>query len=255
VPDLSERRRRRAPPDDRARQAELEIAALVAVPVALAGWSDFEPGAARLLAGLAQAMEVEAGALWVPERDVLATRAGWHAQSLDGLDFAWVTDGLRVPRGVGLVGRAWEDREPVTSARFPDGCLSRRDRAAARAGLRGALAFPALHGEEVLAVFEFHSREEIDLTPRFATSLSAIGDESGEFLSRHRGQLDARKLTVREVQILQLAAGGGTTAQLAERLSVSPATVKTHFGHIYQKLGVSNRTAAVAQVLRLGLVD
>jgi two-component system nitrate/nitrite response regulator NarL len=43
--------------------------------------------------------------------------------------------------------------------------------------------------------------------------------------------------------------------EIAERLVVSPATVKTHFTNLYPKLGVSDRAAAVAATLRLGLID
>ncbi|MEA2285186.1 MAG: two-component system, NarL family, nitrate/nitrite response regulator NarL, partial [Solirubrobacteraceae bacterium] len=42
---------------------------------------------------------------------------------------------------------------------------------------------------------------------------------------------------------------------IAEQLFLSPATVKTHFEHIYEKLGVGDRAAAVAQALRTGLID
>ncbi|OPC84425.1 DNA-binding response regulator [Embleya scabrispora] len=53
-------------------------------------------------------------------------------------------------------------------------------------------------------------------------------------------------LTVREVEILQLLARGVGNAEIARRLFISQATVKTHLGHIYAKLGVDTRTAAVS---------
>ena len=62
-------------------------------------------------------------------------------------------------------------------------------------------------------------------------------------------------LSPREEEILQLAAEGLSGPGIAERLTVSEATVKTHFAHIYDKLGVHDRTAAVARGLRLGLID
>jgi hypothetical protein len=42
--------------------------------------------------------------------------------------------------------------------------------------------------------------------------------------------------------------------EVAEQLVLSPSTVKTHFEHIYEKLGVGDRAAAVAQALRSGLI-
>jgi DNA-binding CsgD family transcriptional regulator len=52
-------------------------------------------------------------------------------------------------------------------------------------------------------------------------------------------------LTDREVQILQLVAAGRTNTAIARSLGVSPRTVAKHLEHIYRKLGVSSRTAAV----------
>ena len=54
--------------------------------------------------------------------------------------------------------------------------------------------------------------------------------------------------------MLRLAAEGLSGPGIAERLVLSPATVKTHFEHIYEKLGVGDRAAAVAQALRTGLI-
>ncbi|MBV8432298.1 MAG: helix-turn-helix transcriptional regulator [Solirubrobacterales bacterium] len=61
-------------------------------------------------------------------------------------------------------------------------------------------------------------------------------------------------LTPRERDVLQLAADDLTTPSIAQRLSLSRATVRTHFGHIYLKLDVSSRAGAVAKAMRLGLI-
>lgn len=63
-----------------------------------------------------------------------------------------------------------------------------------------------------------------------------------------------RRLTPRERQVLQLAADGGATREIAELLFVSPGTVKTHFENIYEKLAVRDRAAAVAEGIRRGLI-
>lgn len=62
-------------------------------------------------------------------------------------------------------------------------------------------------------------------------------------------------LTSREVEILRLAAEGNSSQQIAAHLHISLATVKTHLQHIYEKLGVSDRAAAVAQALRNGVLS
>lgn len=53
-------------------------------------------------------------------------------------------------------------------------------------------------------------------------------------------------LSARELQILQVLATGASNRALAQELFISEATVKTHLVHIYSKLGVDNRTAAIA---------
>ena len=61
-------------------------------------------------------------------------------------------------------------------------------------------------------------------------------------------------LTAREVQVLGLAADGLSAPLIATELGVSVATVRTHFGHIYDKLDVGDRAGAVAKAMRLGLI-
>lgn len=61
-----------------------------------------------------------------------------------------------------------------------------------------------------------------------------------------RMQRPSVTLSARETELLQLVATGATNRELAEKLFISQSTVKTHLVHIYTKLGVDNRTAAVA---------
>jgi NarL family two-component system response regulator LiaR len=62
-------------------------------------------------------------------------------------------------------------------------------------------------------------------------------------------------LTRRELEVLQLLAFGYTNRDIGRRLYISPDTVKTHLEHIYQKLGASDRTAAVAEAMRRQLIE
>jgi ATP/maltotriose-dependent transcriptional regulator MalT len=65
---------------------------------------------------------------------------------------------------------------------------------------------------------------------------------------------EAEPLSQRELEVLGLVAGGSTNKEAAARLFISEATVKTHLLHIYAKLGVSDRAAAVAQAYNRGLL-
>lgn len=72
---------------------------------------------------------------------------------------------------------------------------------------------------------------------------------------RLRGRDDRPQLSPREQQILTLIAGGSTAPQIARVLHISTATVKTHLLHLYEKLGVAERAAAVAEGMRHGLLE
>ena len=82
-------------------------------------------------------------------------------------------------------------------------------------------------------------------------------EERDELLEAYRdAQLDpgAASLTQREREILQLlAVGVSATDELAERLYISPKTVKNHLASVFQKLAVSDRTQAAIEAIRLGI--
>jgi two-component system, NarL family, nitrate/nitrite response regulator NarL len=91
------------------------------------------------------------------------------------------------------------------------------------------------------------ARGEVVLSPEVQTRV-AREIQRREMLARPR-------LTPRELEILALAAQGSSTPQIAGRLHLSAATVKTHLQNAYDKLGVTDRTAAVAVAMRQGLLD
>lgn len=64
----------------------------------------------------------------------------------------------------------------------------------------------------------------------------------------------ALSLTPRELEVLALVAAGSSNVEVAARLVVSVATVKTHLAHAYDKLGARNRTEAVATARAKGIL-
>ncbi len=68
------------------------------------------------------------------------------------------------------------------------------------------------------------------------------------------GNGDRPVLSQREAQVLQLVADGVSTADIAERLVLSPKTVRNHLTRIYDKLEVSSRSEAVVTALRAGFI-
>lgn len=79
----------------------------------------------------------------------------------------------------------------------------------------------------------------------------------GRMMGSHADALTcipADALSPREVEVLRLVAEGYTNQEIAERLVVSPTTVKTHVQNIIQKLDVSDRTQAAVLAVRCGLI-
>jgi two-component system NarL family response regulator len=62
------------------------------------------------------------------------------------------------------------------------------------------------------------------------------------------------QLTPRELSTLRLMADGRTNKEIAGHLGITERTVKTHLGHLFDKLGVTTRTEAVRVATRRGLV-
>jgi two-component system nitrate/nitrite response regulator NarL len=62
-------------------------------------------------------------------------------------------------------------------------------------------------------------------------------------------------LSEREREVLRAFADGKSIPQLAAELYISPSTVKTHTQRLYEKLGVSDRAAAVAEAMRRKLLE
>ncbi len=244
VQDITERRR-----------AERELQTHIAVGHALGGWESLDQSGGPVLSALGEAMEFVAGAVWVPETEFLYPRVFWQADSVDASGLEFIMRGQRIPRGCGLPGRAWASRQPTTLARGVEDSSFDAPRVASLSGLQGAVAFPALKGEEVLAVLNFYAREDFSLTDRLIQSLTGIGRELGHILDRRRGDLGAPALTPRELEVLQLAAQGHSAPKIAKRLALSHDTVKTHFRHVYSRLDVHDRATAVAKALRLGLIN
>jgi DNA-binding CsgD family transcriptional regulator len=231
------------------RHAEREVAAHVAVAEALVDWHDLDSGAHELMAQLALALDCLAGIFWIPVDDVLVPRVFWHGESVT----ADRPEVGALPRGVGLPGRAWDAALPLSlpAADAIDGAPAQPS---PLDGLTGALAIPAVDGQAVLAIVELRADREIVLGERLTRSLWGISHELGHFLARRGGELAAPLLTPREIEVLQLAAEGLSARRTADRLTVSPTTVRTHLENIYAKLDVSDKSSAVATAMRLGLV-
>ncbi|MEY9912623.1 DNA-binding NarL/FixJ family response regulator [Catenulispora sp. MAP12-49] len=113
--------------------------------------------------------------------------------------------------------------------------------AAVEAGATGYLLKDA-PPEELAAAVRAAARGETVLAPPVAARL----------LGRVRAGRPT--LSQREAEILELVAAGLANRQISRKLFISEATVKTHLVHVFGKLGVDSRTAAVAAAVQAGLI-
>lgn len=113
---------------------------------------------------------------------------------------------------------------------------------AIEAGASGYL-LKAAPQEEILAGIRSVARGEVALAP----SIAAL-------LVRRVKAPPPATLSARERQVLALVAHGNSNPAIARELFVSEATVKTHLLHVFEKLGVNDRTRAVTLAMELGLL-
>lgn len=148
---------------------------------------------------------------------------------------------LRMPGGDGL-----DAVRELTAAKVPTRILvlttydtDRDIRAALGAGAHGYLLKDTPRPELLRAVRDIAAGRPV-LAPQALDAMT--------------GRRSDPELTPRELEVLRVIASGGTNRTAAASLLVSEATVKTHLNHAYQKLGVSDRAAAVRVAYERGLI-
>ncbi|MEZ0092293.1 response regulator [Streptacidiphilus sp. EB129] len=121
------------------------------------------------------------------------------------------------------------------------------------------LVFKALQEGAAGYLLKDSSRDEIvDAVAQAAAGRSVVPPHLTDGLAaeiRARRELDGPVLSAREHEVLELFAQGRSVPEAAAALFLSPSTVKSHVQHLYAKLGVSDRAAAVAEAIRRGLLE
>ncbi len=181
-----------------------------------------------------------------PDIEVVAEAAnGQEAVSLVGrLQPEVVLMDLQMPEFDGVAAtQEIRDRYPETNVLVlttydTDADITR----AINAGAIGYLLKDAPR-QDLFAAIRGTARGESVLTPAVASRL----------MSKMRRPAE-ESLTEREIDVLAQVADGQSNKEIAKELFISEATVKTHLVHIFGKLGVDDRTAAVTAALERGII-
>ncbi|TGD89932.1 response regulator transcription factor [Mycolicibacterium sp. CH28] len=113
-------------------------------------------------------------------------------------------------------------------------------------GAAGYLPKDSTRSEIVNAVLDCAKGRDV-LAPRLASGLAVE--------IRRRAEPSGPQLSAREREVLGMIAHGRSIPAIAEALFLAPSTVKTHVQRLYEKLGVGDRAAAVAEAMRRGLLE
>jgi PAS domain S-box-containing protein len=167
------------------------------VMAALAEANDMAEAAPAILSAIGEALDWDAGGLWLVDDDtgMLRCIASWCAadetpHAFGG--FLATTLAARFARGVGLPGQTWERGEPVW---VKDMVVSGLPRAAVAGddGLHGGFAFPIRLGSAVLGAVEFFSREVREPDDDLLRTVMSLGGQIGQFAERLRVQAEQRR--------------------------------------------------------------
>jgi DNA-binding NarL/FixJ family response regulator len=156
---------------------------------------------------------------------------------------------LRMPvlDGVGATARLREEAPDVRVLVLTTYETDASILTAIEAGASGYL-LKAAPEEEILAGVRAVARGDVALAPALAARLVR------QVARPAVPAAPAPALSPRETEVLALVAAGRTNARIALELHVTPATVKTHLLHVFEKLGVGDRTRAVTLAMELGLL-
>lgn len=156
----------------------------------------------------------------------------------------------RVAGGIDAAAKVLAQDPPFAVGVFTDADDMRLMLQALRIGVRGYL-LKSSHPADLVDMLVRMRDGEVVVDPRLATEatlLAARTIDVGDWPGAHLG------LTRREAELLVLLGEGLAPRAAAERMGLSPETVRTHTRNLYRKLDVNDRAAALAIAWREGLV-
>ena len=171
------------------KRGEQRLAAQYAVARVLAESESLAATTSPLLRAIGEELEWDWGALWTTDGEGrLRCNHIWHPPTLDTAAFDAICRELALAPGQGRVGQVWQSASPIwiADATKDQGFL--RASAAVKAGLRASVAFPILLGNHAFGVVEFLSRGPREREEEQLATLSAIGSQIGQFITRKQAE-------------------------------------------------------------------
>jgi PAS domain S-box-containing protein len=148
---------------------------------------------AGVLEAIGSLLGWELGAVWEadPDDGQLRCLRTWHVG--EGVpEFETLSEQIALAPGEGLPGRVLTLGAPVWMVDAPADANFPRAEAAQRGGLHAAFAFPLRSGRGVVGVMEFFSRELLQTDERLLQTMTAIGSQLGQFVSRRHAEAEVR---------------------------------------------------------------
>jgi PAS domain S-box-containing protein len=171
------------------KRGEQRLAAQYAVARVLAESESLAATTSPLLRAIGEELEWDWGALWTTDGEGrLRCNHIWHPPTLGTAAFDAICRELALAPGQGRVGQVWQSASPIwiADATKDQGFL--RASAAVKAGLHASVAFPILLGNHAFGVVEFFSRGPREREEEQLATLSAIGSQIGQFITRKQAE-------------------------------------------------------------------
>jgi PAS domain S-box-containing protein len=173
---------------DPSREEQLNLLQTITMEVAAA--SDLSAALEVVLRRVCEKTGWLLGQAWVPNQEgtVLDCGAVWFCGDADLKQFRAASEASQFIPGMGLPGRVWQSKQPAwiedvtIDANFP------RNKAAAKVGLRAAVAIPILSGDEVIAVIEFFVHESRREDERLVKVIAAVAAQLDLVMERKRAE-------------------------------------------------------------------
>ena len=185
------------------RAAQQRLAIQFEVSRGLAEATSLSAVVARMLQAICENLGWQVGALWQRSGERLHLFAAWHPPAAEFPDFIEGSRALQFTKGVGLPGRIWKTAKPAWIPDVTRDLTFPRSAAAGRDGLRGAFGFPVFVRGELWGVAEFFSRNIEQPDDALLQTLSAVGNQIGQFIVQREAEQSLRETNSLQQAILE----------------------------------------------------